>query len=94
MERISAAAQELYLTYELYGLLVLGDSKMADSRSYFFCDTQNEVTLEPTCMADFARREVEFIEEFQRQLGTKIRETEYQKKRGNHINVFVQTKAQ
>ncbi|KAK6742637.1 hypothetical protein RB195_010099 [Necator americanus] len=92
MERIGAAAQGLSLTYDLYGLLVMADNNLANSRYEFFNDTEEGVTLEPSFTADFIGREVEFIKEFRSQVETEIREAELQEQRENHINAFVQTK--
>ncbi|KAK6751720.1 hypothetical protein RB195_003249 [Necator americanus] len=81
MERIGAAAQGLSLTYDLYGLLVMADNNLANSRYEFFNDTEEGVTLEPSFTADFICREVEFIKEFRSQVETEIREASRPKKK-------------
>ncbi|KAK6762328.1 hypothetical protein RB195_023153 [Necator americanus] len=92
MERIGAAAQGLSLTYDLYGLLVMADNDLANSRYEFSNGTEEGVTLEPSFTADFICREVAFIKEFRSQVETEIREAELQEQRENHINAFIQTK--
>uniref|UniRef100_A0A7I4YK67 CCHC-type domain-containing protein n=1 Tax=Haemonchus contortus TaxID=6289 RepID=A0A7I4YK67_HAECO len=91
-ERIRSTAEKLSMAYEVYGLLILSEGAILFSRKTFFGQDEQGVLLEPSHTADFIRKELEFLEQFIRQVQNEIEEAKRQEENENHSSTFNQIK--
>ncbi|KAK6027245.1 hypothetical protein OSTOST_06725 [Ostertagia ostertagi] len=85
-ERIRSTAEALSMAYEVYGLLVLSDDKVADSRDRFYDKEEQGVAMEPNFTADFIRKELDFLADLKHQVEHEIREAQLQEESERHAS--------
>ncbi|KAK5973675.1 hypothetical protein GCK32_007481 [Trichostrongylus colubriformis] len=92
MDRIRGAAEGLSMAYEVYGLLVLSDKALETSRDAFYDEEEQGVSLEPSFIADFVRKELDFLEELNHRIESEIREAQLQEQNESRVSEFEKVK--
>ncbi|KAK6756359.1 hypothetical protein RB195_014645 [Necator americanus] len=89
-EKIISTVQGMAMSYEAYGFLILAKSVPESSRTDFYDQEVDGISLEPAFVNEFTKKELEFLDELQKSIETEMHEAIKQIENENHQNIHVE----
>ncbi|KAK5981647.1 hypothetical protein GCK32_020078 [Trichostrongylus colubriformis] len=91
-ERLRSATEALAMSHETYKFLIIAETATEESKSKFYDEDVQGVSIDPVFTSEYVRKEIEFLDEIRRCMETEMTNADIQISNEDHKNGFTDFK--